>query len=429
MGVGLYHRSMLRHFLRNVFLMGAMLFLGSASLPIDDLSNNVRAYTRSLEFDYLTWTLDAIDVKLKQALIGQNAYVSEEESSHFVRNYLGLVSRIHESERDLIHLIADPERDSLTSQIAAEQAELELLIEERDQVSPLAEAILQDQLAEIIKSMDLDVLGAVFPPVLFHSTPLPWALIVSPREGIWQEANISLQTNLNVLEHIALENAVGHSLDVSTLVVPVGGIGSYPTMIAQSSNLNWLVEVIAHEWIHNFLTLRPLGLLYERNQGLRTINESVANIAGKELGAEIIKRYYPELVPLPTPAPNEVFPENTIFEEGFDAPFDFRAEMYETRIKVDALLVNGAIDEAEAYMEARRLIFWDAGYAIRKLNQAYFAFHGSYADQAAGPAGEDPVGNAVRALRAQSNSLEAFVRQLAYVTSVEELMKISQNVD
>ena len=42
-------------------------------------------------------------------------------------------------------------------------------------------------------------------------------------------------------------------------------------------------------------------------------------------------------------------------------------------------------------MEARREIFWQNGYAIRKLNQAYFAFYGAYADIPGGPAGEDPV--------------------------------------
>ncbi len=62
-------------------------------------------------------------------------------------------------------------------------------------------------------------------------------------------------------------------------------------------------------------------------------------------------------------------------------------------------LPQGKIDEAETYMEQRRQLFWQNGYLIRKLNQAYFAFHGAYADVPGGAAGEDPVGPAVRALR------------------------------
>jgi len=54
--------------------------------------------------------------------------------------------------------------------------------------------------------------------------------------------------------------------------------------------------------------------------------------------------------------------------------------MRETRIRVDKLLAQGRIEEAEAYMEERRQEFVAHGYYIRKLNQAYFAFHGAYAD-------------------------------------------------
>ena len=66
--------------------------------------------------------------------------------------------------------------------------------------------------------------------------------------------------------------------------------------------------------------------------------------------------------------------------------------MHKTRVHVDELLAEGKIDEAEAYMEQRRQIFVQNGYYIRRLNQAYFAFYGAYADVPGGAAGEDPVG-------------------------------------
>jgi hypothetical protein len=94
-----------------------------------------------------------------------------------------------------------------------------------------------------------------------------------------------------------------------------------------------------------------------------------------------------------------------------------------TRVHVDELLAEGKIEEAEAYMETRRKLFWENGYAIRKLNQAYFAFYGAYADSPGGAAGEDPVGPAVRALRAQSPSLAAFINRIATMTSFTELQQ------
>ena len=76
--------------------------------------------------------------------------------------------------------------------------------------------------------------------------------------------------------------------------------------------------------------------------------------------------------------------------------------MRATRLVVDELLKQGKVDEAEAFMEARRLTFVENGYPLRVLNQAYFAFHGSYAT---GASSTDPIGPKLRQLRAQSATL------------------------
>ena len=414
-------------------LAAIFLTLGGGNLALDDRDNQVRRYTRLIEFDYVDWTIDAVRIKLEQYASGAVELLSDEHGSRIVRDFIGLVEERQRLEGELSILLADPNAAQLEVEIEAKQQALEDLVVQIEQIGPLAESILQTQVNTIISEVGLSLGGQAIPPVLFHSTPLPWALIVSPRDAISQEANISLETELTLLEQIELEQQVAADLDVSTLVVPVGGIGSYPTMVAQTSNLNWLAEVIAHEWIHNYLTLRPLGLLYAENQDLRTMNETTANLAGKELGASLIAQYYPELVP-PEPAPidDEAALESTDVEAAAEPPaesvFDFRAEMHETRIRVDQLLEQSLIEEAEVYMEARRVFFWDHGYAIRKLNQAYFAFHGSYADQASGPAGEDPVGEAVRQLRGEADSLKAFINQMAFITSPEELYQVVENL-
>jgi hypothetical protein len=97
--------------------------------------------------------------------------------------------------------------------------------------------------------------------------------------------------------------------------------------------------------------------------------------------------------------------------------------MRATRLTVDRLLAEKKIEAAERYMEERRVFFWENGYLIRKLNQAYFAFHGAYADQPGGAAGEDPVGAAVRALRDQSATLAAFVNTISWMSSFEDLQR------
>jgi hypothetical protein len=84
------------------------------------------------------------------------------------------------------------------------------------------------------------------------------------------------------------------------------------------------------------------------------------------------------------------------------------------------MLSEGKIKEAEWYMEAQRRYFVAHGYRIRRLNQAYFAFHGAYAS-APGASGADPIGPAVRRQWALSDTPRDFVHSLAPVTTLAEL--------
>ena len=408
-----------------VVLLGIVL-LGSSTLPPGDLTERVRAFTRNQEFDFIGWTLNAARVKLAQAALGTERYLSEEERHQLVVDYLRLVLNIQQAEYQLDEIYADPNIGDPQAASAQLRQEIEELHRQRDQLAPLAEAILQSQIGQVAAEVGLAVGGQTIPPVMYHSTPLPWALIISPRNTIRQEADISLEPDLTVDQHARLEDQVDKNLDVSSLVVGIGGVGLYPTMVAQTSNLNWLSEVVAHEWVHNFLTLRPLGINYLTSPELRTMNETAASIAGKEIGQAVLERYYPEFVPPPETEQTVAEPE----AESEPPAFDFIKEMRETRVAVDRMLAEGQIEEAEDYMEMRRKLFWDNGYRIRKLNQAYFAFHGAYADHpGGGAAGEDPVGAAVRQLRAQSPSLEAFLKRIAWMSSFEQLQRAVNEQD
>jgi hypothetical protein len=196
-------------------------------------------------------------------------------------------------------------------------------------------------------------------------------------------------------------------------------------MVMETTDLRWTLDTIAHEWTHNYLNIRPLGLNYSTTPELRTMNETTASIAGNEVGTYVLERHYPELIgSAPGQETRIAWITGLEKRQAQDPPaFDFRAEMHETRVTADELLAEGKIEEAEAYMEQRRQFFWDNGYLLRKLNQAYFAFHGAYADVPGGAAGQDPVGPAVRALRAQSDSLADFINTIAWMTSFEELQQ------
>lgn len=403
---------------RALVLLLSAAILSSSALPADEQTARVRAYTRQIEFDFVGWTLNALEIKLEQASLRTHLYLSPEQSSQKVLDYLDLVGRIQDAENRLTIIYSDPAITDPDAHSVSLRAELQEMYARRDSLGPLAETILQMQLGQTLASLGLTLGGQPVPPILYHSTPLPMALIVSPRDIIRQEENISLLPELSIDQQFELEAQVDRALNVSSLVVGIGGVGTYPTMVMQTNDINWLAEVVAHEWIHNYLTLRPLGINYMSSPELRTMNETTAAIAGKEIGRALVAAFYPELLP---PPPAEPQPEAS--PNGQPQVFDFRAEMRITRLEVDHLLAEGKIEEAERYMETRREFFWENGYRIRKLNQAYFAFHGAYADQPGGAAGEDPVGAAVRALRKNAPSLAAFVNQISWMFSYSQLQK------
>lgn len=403
----------------------SLLMTGSSFIN-EGVGDRTRAYTRSIEFDYVDWIVEALWEKIQIASLGASRFVNREDQSELVLEYLDLVRQSQSLEHQIRIIYADPEVDDPKSAAEDYSQELERINTRLDFLQPLAEEVLQSQVAQVVSELNLTTGGQTIPPVMFRSTPLPYALIISPRNIIRQDADISLVPGLTIEQITSLEDEVQENLDLSALVVPIGGVGVYPTMVQETSSINWLSEVVSHEWTHNFLTLRPLGASYLKSPELRTMNETTASIAGKEIGRAVIEKYYPELLPPPEPSPDvEQEPPEAQEATPEEPPaFDFIKEMHTTRVKVDQLLADGKIEEAERYMEERRVLFWENGYLIRKLNQAYFAFYGAYADSpGGGAAGEDPVGAAVRQLRAESDSLTHFLKRISWMSSFEQLQR------
>ncbi len=411
-----------------LFLISIFL-LTSASPHAESTYARARAFTRPYEFNFDAWTADAIWLKLLQSTLGLPDYMHRSDQVSVAMESLRLTESILRAELQLQLIYADPNIPDKEKQSAHIRAELDRMNARQSQVAPLAESVIESQVTQILAELDLTLGGQPTPPVLYHVTPLPMNLIISRRDRIERISSISLQPNTPLEKQIEIEGSVAQELDVSTLIVPVGGIGTYPTMVMRTNHFAWQVGTVIHEWTHNFLTLRPLGMNYGTSPELQTMNETTASIVENEIAPILLARFYPTLTasspdlglvawnfsPLPSG-------EGRGARADDPPPFDFRAEMHTTRVRADELLAAGKIEEAEAYMEARRQFFWDNGYIIRKLNQAYFAFYGLYADIPGGPAGEDPVGPAVRALRSQSASLTDFLYTIAWMDSYEDLL-------
>jgi len=365
-------------------------------------------------FRLVAWEGQALAEKARALVVQPGAALSSQAQHDLVVAYFDAIGEIGRLENQIARTYADPKQTDPRTAAAPLQAQLDTLRAQQAVRRPAVERILAGQVGTILAEAGLTTAGLVWPPVSFQFAESPNYLIVSPRDRIAVEKGIYLDPTLPVAQMAQIEQQVEAGLDVSALVEGTGGFSSYPTMIIEYPAMAWVLGTIAHEWIHTYLVFRPLGWRYDDSGAMRTINETVASIAGDELGERVIERFYGEKAPPPA------WPQPRAMRAAPDAApaFSFGAFMRETRLAVDKLLAEGKIAEAETYMEARRKELADHGYLLRRLNQAYFAFHGSYA---VGAAATDPIGGKLRLLRQQSGSLAEFMRVVAGFKTAADL--------
>jgi hypothetical protein len=415
---------------RRALLLGlTALLLQYSSFPLDSTWNRVSLLLGDLPFDYVSWEVAALGVKAGQTLYGLHPFLSEADRSARVRAYMERLRQAHSLEAQINTLYADPNQPDPDSASADHCAERDRLRAQLEAEQPLVEAILEGQVAAVLVEQGFGTLGQILPPVSAHFTQVPNLLITSPRDSIRFDVSINLDP-LTADAITALEERVEAAENVSALVVPLGGIALYPAMILETASIPYALDTIAHEWLHHYLFAFPLGLAYFSGEGFagetRAINETVASFFGQEMSRLVLARYYPDLLPPEPPAPlaTPTRPPTPPMPPALPV-FDFGRTMDTTRRTVDRLLAAGQVEEAEAYMESQRRVFAENGYLIHRLNQAFFAFYGGYqAGWSSGAAGSDPIGPAVRAIRAASPSVHDWVVAVRGITTREQLLAL-----
>ncbi len=397
-----------------------LVLLQYSSVPFGQPWAMAALLARDWQFDYVGWEINALAVKARQTLWGLHPFMTEADRSAFVRAYMADLAVAQRLEGAVSALYADPAVGDPSAASAELRAERDALRRDLAARQPLAEAILEGQVAAVLVEQGFGVAGQILPPIAMHFTQVPNLLVVSPRDEIRFDISINLYP-MPVDEQAALEAAIDEALDAASLIVPLGGIALYPAMILETTSIGFALDTFAHEWLHHYLYFFPLGLEYDFASETRIINETTATLFGREMSRLVLERYYPDLAPPPpAPAPSEAAPARP--QPPSPPAFDFGAAMHETRVTVDALLAAGDIEGAEAYMEERRRLFVANGFPIRKLNQAYFAFYGGYQSGAPGAGGQDPIGPAVQALRDASPSLHDWVVTMRTITTREALL-------
>jgi hypothetical protein len=369
-------------------------------------------------FSIVRWSLGKI-VRGDEPLAESKGWrPGDPAATSLVLEYFSLVSHIRYQQAQVNLLSGEEEQEA--------QALLEEARQRKQALRDTVESIIGRQIRETLNTLDVFnplsryvPLPVGFPPIDFELDELPHVLVISPRERIETMREVVLVQALDreTMERIEAEV---DALGVSSLVVGLGGFGgTYPTFVADDITLHWTIPTAVEEWLHQYLAFTPLGFAYvldqigvARNYDIAALNETLAGIASDEIGDMVLETYYPGYAAQLREARAQV-PEPTAGE------FDFSGEMRQIRVVVDELLVEGRVEQAEQFMEERRQYLASQGYYIRKLNQAYFAFHGSYTYA---PTSVDPLGEQMRELRARTPSLKAYLNVASVMTSREQLL-------
>ena len=300
----------------------------------------------------------------------------------------------------------------LESRLSLEQ-KIERIKERRRSLATEVEETIESEVTEVLASVGLTHPWGVFPPVDAVFSTSPHVLVLSPRDRIDPQRTVLLNPGLSNRSKEEIEEAILEGENLAALVENTGGVAVYPSVVSDAFGLRHAVVTTSHEWLHQWFFFRPLGRNFWSGQEMTVLNETAATIAGEEIGELVFTAL---TGPGPDRSGSSPPPSSGSREPG---GFDFDAEMRETRARVDELLAQGMIEEAEEYMEDRRQLFVANGHLIRKINQAYFAFHGTYATS---PSSVSPIGDQMRRLRARSKSLEEFLRTVAGFGSYQEFL-------
>ena len=350
-------------------------------------------------YEYHLWKWEANNLLDNAfARLGVGPEPDDAQGLAAVQSYFRLTSELraqNDAENPDLGLI-----DTLTSERAAYENDVERLVERY-----IDEAVTGAGLQQGLPLFS-DV-KITWPPVDFELTSPPRLLVRSPRSVIKRDGDKLLKNDLTLRDIEGIE-ARADTKDSVSLVISIGGLAAYPAIVRDDRSFDSLLETASHEWTHHYLAFFPLGQQWGKGGDAETLNETTANIAGREI-ANLIRKRHPISLPAGEDGQAPAAPAPTV---------DFNKEMHDLRLQVDALLGEGKVDEAEKAMEAKRLFLADHGITIRKLNQAYFAFYGTYADT---PASSNPVGPKIELVWQLTKDVGIFLREMREVTNVRDL--------
>ena len=209
---------------------------------------------KSYRFSIAGWEFNTFFEKAKQLFTHKNKSVQTD--TEITNQYISLGNQIN----DLKSQINDTNQ-SLQSQI-------DNLQKQQNDLTNAVEDIIKRQTVQVLSDIGIYQpwykyvkLKFTFPPPEFELETPPHLLVISPRDKIERMKDVLLAENMSLDQITSLEANVD-KLNVSSLVVDLGGVGTNPSLVASDSDFQYIIETCAHEWAHAYLAFTPLGSRY-----------------------------------------------------------------------------------------------------------------------------------------------------------------------
>jgi hypothetical protein len=399
----------------------AVLLLLLMSVGRGDTVSDLRIAAGAYEQDLVRWELTHFMGKwfARTADLLFPGTPNHDERIAAVNEFFGVRDELTDALRSVERTLTSGGADEGAPLVA--QATVDDLRRRRTELQAVVEETLEAAISKVAREQG--IIGGIgplrWPPVDFTFEDRGLVLVRSPRDRIARLDDLLLDPGVSLLGQVALEADVeSQGANLSALVVRIGGVATYPAQVSPDRSLHGTLELASHEWLHHWLIFRPLGRSWFAGGELQSINETVANLFGQEIGDLALEELTGEHFERASWVPP------TVREREEPAPdvFDLRREMRATRIRLEEMLGDGLIEEAEAFLEERRLAFVANGYQIRRLNNAWFAFNGTYADSAASIS---PIEGQLRTIRADSADLAEFLDRVAGIDTEGQLEEIA----
>ena len=340
--------------------------------------------------------------------------LSREERLAQLDDYLLVARRVEKEENRLEGPFANgslgaaregpPSRDYLNE-----------LVDEKEKLRAGAEEAVESELSAVLIVEGFGSrFNLIFPPVDIRFDKPPTMLIISPLDRIELVEAVMLHPDIPGFERNRIETKLLEDYNLSALVDNLAGLSTFPSLVSDLQQLRSVLQTSAHEWLHSFFFFRSFGQNYQASEEMFTLNETVADLVGRELGDTTFARIGGDL---------SVSSSRYLSREKSDPTL--AREMRETRLRTEELLAQGKVEEAEEYMKKRWWRLRLGGYRIRKLNQAYFAFRGRYAE---GPASLSPIGQEVKELRDLFPDVASFVKTVSGISSYQEFLDLLERL-